>query len=47
MESLDVEELVKGETFVQDPECDSGDLTCGEVGTDEVVEHPVAIQSPL
>ena len=47
MELLDVKELLKGEAFVQDPECDSWDFTGREVGTDEVVEHPVAIQSSL
>ena len=47
MELLDVKELIKGQAFVQDPECDSRDRMGGEVRTDKVVKDPVAIQSPL
>ena len=43
MDSLDGEELLKGKTFVQDAECDSGNLVRGKVGSDKVMEDPVAI----
>jgi len=43
MESLDGKELFKGKAFIQDPECDSGDLMGGKVGSDKVMEDPVAI----
>ena len=43
MESLDGKELFKGKAFVQDPECDSRDLMRGKVGSDKVMQAPVAI----
>jgi hypothetical protein len=43
MESLDGKEFFKGKAFVQDPQCDSGDLMRGKVGSDKVMEDPVTI----
>ena len=43
MESLDSKEFFKGKAFVQDSQCDSRDLMGGKVGSDKVMEDPVAI----